>query len=334
MTNNVEIYKRVFADEVQRITNIFSEVLGIKNIASSDNFFKLGGDSFDAIRAISKLGNDLQLVTFFEHPTVEDLAKFILSGQGKTQLRLVPLYDNASACGSTVVIGVPFGGGDPTAYQDLFRRNHDVRVFGVDFGDIELVKESEFLLLINIIAAEIEKIDAKHLIIYGHCAGAATAACIASALEPIENHLSLIVAAAKPMDDPDAAIQEADATSDDSWEQFLRSIGAFSGLESAEIHAMLSRGRRDHRIAATAYRTLAKKPARGVPALVLLGDEDPVTPTSHHADIIEHWRRFIDVVDSKSLAGGDHYFLSTHPDEVADAVLSFEGHCLLRTPRS
>lgn len=321
MTDKIDSDERTFTDEVKRITSTFSDVLGVKYIDRGDNFFKLGGDSFDAVRVMSRLGGDLHIVALFEHPTAEELARHLLYEATRRGARLVSLHDESTTSGSIAVVGVPFGGGDPTAYRDLFRKNRDVRVFGVDFGDLEIEDASDFSALIDTLVTEIKKIDADQLVVYGHCSGAATAACIASAVARTISSISLVVAASHPMNDPDAAMRKAETTSDYEWRQYLRSLGAFTGLTDAEANGISGRSRRDHLIAIEAYRTLVHHTAHGVPALVLLGDEDPVTPQPN--DVMDEWRSFIDVVKSASLTGGGHYFVRTHAQEVADTVLSF-----------
>jgi len=321
MTDRIDSNEKTFVDEVKRITSTFSDVLGVGHIAPSDNFFKLGGDSFDAIRVMSQLGGDMHIVTLFEHPTAEKLARYRLYEATRHGVRLVSLHDESTPSGSIAVVGVPFGGGDPTAYRDLFRGNQDVRVFGVDFGDFEVESASDFSALIDTLVTEIKNIDTDQLIVYGHCSGAATAACIASAVVSTISSISLVIAASRPVDDPDAAIREAETTSDYEWGQYLRSLGAFTGLTDAEIDGMLDRGRRDHLISIEAYRMLAHHTAHGVPALVLLGDEDPVTSQSD--DVVNQWQNFIDVVKSVNLTGGGHYFVRTHAQEITDTVLPF-----------
>lgn len=321
MADNITINENNFTNEVQRIVAVFGDVLEVEHVSLDDNFFKLGGDSFDAIRVMSRLGGDAPIVALFEHPTAEELARHILCENDKNSVRLVALHDESAANGSIAVIGVPFGGGDPTAYRGLFCGNQDVRVFGVDFGDFKVEKASDFSALIDTIVAEIEKIDVDQLIIYGHCAGAATAACIASAVASTVDSVSLVVAASRPMDDPDDEMRKSETTSNCAWAQYLRSLGAFTGLVDAEIDGMLDRGRRDHFIAIEAYRMLLRHVAHGVPALVLLGDDDPVT--SQTGNVVNQWRNLIDVVESINLSGGEHYFIRTHTQEISDIVLSF-----------
>ncbi|PMY38539.1 phosphopantetheine-binding protein [Pseudomonas sp. GW456-L14] len=324
MTENIQFDEHVLADEVARVSATFAEVLKLPHVGPADNFFNLGGDSFDAIRVMSRLSCNLPIVTLFEHPTAVDLARRILCEATRQSVRLVCFGDAQAAAGSTAVVAVPFGGGDATAYRSLFQGTQDVQVFGVDFGDFKVEDALDFHALLDTLATEIEEIGAARLVIYGHCAGAATAACIASSMADRHESLSLVVAASRPVLDADAAIRAAETTADQTWTDYLRSLGAFTGLLDSQVESMLARGRRDHLIACEAYRYLAQHPAHGVPALLLLGDEDPAT--AEPETVLEQWRTFIDVTQAATLAGGGHYFVRTHVREVEETVLAFAAH--------
>jgi acyl carrier protein len=60
------------------IAALWSDVLGLDRIGVHDRFFELGGDSLSLMRVHgrlqSRLGVELPLVAFFEHPTVRGLA--------------------------------------------------------------------------------------------------------------------------------------------------------------------------------------------------------------------------------------------------------------------
>lgn len=303
------------------ISAIFSEVLGIDTVNKDDDFFKLGGDSFDAIRLMSKLGKAVRVVDIFENPTAEKLADYISAKQINMEVRLVQLNKQVNNENSIAFIGVPYGGGDPTIFRNLFNGNENIKVFGIDFGDSKVKNEIEFEELINKIINEVVKIDAKKVIIYGHCAGASTAACIASLLNEKIGSVKLVVAASKPIDDPDKAILDANKTSDHEWEQYLRTLGAFTGLNDDEVNGMMLRGRRDHFISVEGYRKLAKISSDKVSSLVIFGDADIATPNPK--EIVEKWKNYIKIDKSKILSGLGHYFIRTHYNEISDIVLSF-----------
>ncbi len=324
MTENIQFDDQDLSAEVARVCDTFAEVLELSHVGPDDNFFNLGGDSFDVIRVMSRLSCNLPIVTLFEHPTAANLARRIICAVTRQAARLVCFGDASAVANSTAVIAVPFGGGDATAYHNLFQGNPNVQVFGVDFGDFEVENTSDFHALLDTLSAEIEGIGAAHLVIYGHCAGAATAACIASSMTAGHENLSLVVAASRPVLDADAAIRAAETTSDQIWTDYLRSLGAFAGLLDSQVESMLARGRRDHLIACEAYRYLAQCPARSVSALVLLGDEDPVT--TEPEVVLSQWSSLINVTQTATLTGGGHYFVRTHAHEVEETVLSFAAH--------
>ncbi len=69
-------------DEVERLMiEIWSEILGFKNLNISDNFFDQGGDSLKATQLIAlinkRLGLELTLADLFIDPTIESLSKLV-----------------------------------------------------------------------------------------------------------------------------------------------------------------------------------------------------------------------------------------------------------------
>jgi amino acid adenylation domain-containing protein len=67
--------------EEKQLCTIWSDVLDVEDVGIRHNFFDLGGHSLMATRLISRIreqfGKDLELRHLFEHPTVEQLCKFI-----------------------------------------------------------------------------------------------------------------------------------------------------------------------------------------------------------------------------------------------------------------
>lgn len=67
----------------QNISNIFTELLGIKCFRNADNFFDLGGNSLMAIRLTNmiyeKYNIKLEVVKIFEYPSIKDLARYLSS---------------------------------------------------------------------------------------------------------------------------------------------------------------------------------------------------------------------------------------------------------------
>jgi amino acid adenylation domain-containing protein len=65
----------------QAIAEIWSDLLGISEIGADDNFFDLGGRSLNAMQVMSQISDrfeiDLPLDSFFDHPTLAELAKTV-----------------------------------------------------------------------------------------------------------------------------------------------------------------------------------------------------------------------------------------------------------------
>jgi acyl carrier protein len=69
------------------LAGICAEVLLVKQIGVHDNFFDFGGHSLLATRVVSRVRDalhvELPLRSFFEHPTVEELAVIIAQRQAQ-----------------------------------------------------------------------------------------------------------------------------------------------------------------------------------------------------------------------------------------------------------
>lgn len=78
------------------LAEIWAEVLGLKRVGAHDNFFYLGGDSIRATLVVSRVRRALQLelslVSFFEKPTVAEMALSVeTTGQAVPALESPPL---------------------------------------------------------------------------------------------------------------------------------------------------------------------------------------------------------------------------------------------------
>jgi NAD(P)-dependent dehydrogenase (short-subunit alcohol dehydrogenase family)/acyl carrier protein len=73
----------------QTVAKIWQELIGFEDLGIHDNFFELGGDSLVAARVISRLRDEFQLEipirSFFDQPTVADIASIIAQRQTERQ---------------------------------------------------------------------------------------------------------------------------------------------------------------------------------------------------------------------------------------------------------
>src|SRR6185312_2346928 len=73
--------KATAGDAKQRLTGLFSEILGVAAIGLNDDFFELGGHSLLALRLLAQIekefGRSISLPDLFEHPTIAGLLNYV-----------------------------------------------------------------------------------------------------------------------------------------------------------------------------------------------------------------------------------------------------------------
>ncbi|MCP4150089.1 MAG: amino acid adenylation domain-containing protein, partial [bacterium] len=76
-----EEYQAPTHETEKKLVQIWQEILGIKKIGVTDNFFEIGGHSLKAINVISKIKKtfqvDLPLLVLFTKPIIKELARYI-----------------------------------------------------------------------------------------------------------------------------------------------------------------------------------------------------------------------------------------------------------------
>lgn len=107
-----------------KLTQIWEQILGVGKVGVKDNFFDLGGHSLLAVRLLAKieqdLGRSIPLVTLFQEPTVEHLAKNLR--EEKTEKDWSPIVELHSSQAKTPPLYVVHpSGGSVHWYADLSR---------------------------------------------------------------------------------------------------------------------------------------------------------------------------------------------------------------------
>ncbi|NEP13419.1 MAG: alpha/beta fold hydrolase, partial [Symploca sp. SIO2C1] len=104
------------------LAEIWTEVLGIKQVGIHDNFFDLGGHSLIAVRLMSQIekqfGKNLPLATLFKAPTITQLANILQFKDSFSWSALVPIQPHGS---KPPLFLVPGGGGNVIYYSNLAR---------------------------------------------------------------------------------------------------------------------------------------------------------------------------------------------------------------------
>jgi amino acid adenylation domain-containing protein/FkbM family methyltransferase len=107
-----------------QLTELWGDILGVKNVGVKDDFFALGGHSLMAVRLMARVREQydqaLPLSTLFQYTTVESLAS-ILRGQVSPS-PYSPLVEIRRGNSKTPIFCVHPLGGEVVCYVDLARR--------------------------------------------------------------------------------------------------------------------------------------------------------------------------------------------------------------------
>lgn len=299
----------------------FSSILKNDDVDANDNFFDLGGSSFDAIRLVTHLSTDLEVVNIFEHPTPTSLYNYLKAFKKNSKARLVNFMHFPDS--KSVFVGFPYGGGDATEYKNLFEQfNVHFEVFGVDFGNVVVNDQKTFRDMLNELLMEVRSMNMKKITVYGHCAGAASACCFAYLLDSEGYDVHLIISAAKPMDNLTVQVEKTNNTTDIEWGEYLKKIGALEDLSPKELKHMMKNGRRDQFLAIEAYKFLrGYKISHEISTLFIWGSLDPVTMDIDK--VIKEWRNLVSLDKITCIENEGHYFISTNKKSLSNEIKNF-----------
>ena len=225
--SNVAEFVAPQSETEQKLAEIWSKTLGVTQVGIHDNLFELGGNSLLIARMIARIkdetGEKLQLATFFEYPTVKELALVIdgvpASANGHVELKqpnnykpwVIPIQPNGTKR--------PFFhmGGSALLYNLARHLGDDQPLFGVLEQDID----GDHPLYISVedivphCIAGIKSVQPEGpYILGGLCFGAIVSVEVARALRAQGEEVDLVV-----MIDSYApgAVQELDAGSACKW---------------------------------------------------------------------------------------------------------------------
>ena len=92
-------YKAPRTDLERFLCNLWQELLHVEPVGVADNFFEMGGHSLLAVRVFAdiekRVGRKIPLVTLFQAPTIEQLARLLEEGAGAGSL-LVPIQPHGN----------------------------------------------------------------------------------------------------------------------------------------------------------------------------------------------------------------------------------------------
>jgi amino acid adenylation domain-containing protein len=333
--------------EEEAVAAVFREILGQDEIDVTTSFFDMGGNSFDAVRAIRRIeGASVGLLA--AHPSVRELATAVYQPAGAGPV-LFPLTRADPA--SHTLVCVPFGGGSAISFQALARAlPPGIGLFAVSLPGHELGGDDDLRAPEEVAeetTAEVLKIADGPISVYAHCVGVAPAIELVRRIEAAGRRVDrLFLAGSYPFYEPGrfgrafqrclaalvrlrmlrvsaltvgmarggrSAVDRAEA-------RYLRSIGGFSGVMDDDELAFIMRAFRHDVNGGARYFTehwprQEEVPPLAAPITFIAGTEDPLTPRYERQYRL--WERFGAEVELVTVAGGNHYFHQHRPEVVA-----------------
>jgi amino acid adenylation domain-containing protein/FkbH-like protein len=127
-------YKAPRTEIEKKICALWERLLRVERVGVMDNFFELGGHSLLAVRLFAELekitGRKLPLVTLFQAPTIEELARLADDNQNSRRSVLVPVREKGSRPPLFLVHGA--GGDVLWGYANLAKHLPDAQpVYGI-----------------------------------------------------------------------------------------------------------------------------------------------------------------------------------------------------------
>ncbi len=344
----------------EAVVEVFCDVLGVTEADVTASFFDLGGNSYDAVRAIRRIeGATVGLLG--AHPSARELAAALDESDG-TERTLVRMTKPGAT--SHTLVCVPFGGGSTITYQPLARAlSPGLALFAVSVPGHELGGESGLRPLEDVAAEcakEVLRLPDGPVSVYGHCAGVAVAVELVRRLEaagrPVER---LFVAGSYPFYEMGRTgrvlqrtlaalirggilqvsastvgmtVGKRSAAVDQAEMRYLKSIGGFSGtVDDDELVFMMRAFRHDvsegSRYFSEHWPRRDGPPPLAAPITFIAGTDDPLTP--HWKRRYRAWARFGTEVELLTVPDGRHYFHQHQPEAVSEILAT---RCLAPPP--
>ncbi|MFC9651274.1 amino acid adenylation domain-containing protein [Streptomyces sp. NPDC056937] len=322
----------------RRVAEAWAQVLGAEALGRHDDFFEQGGDSFKAVRAAQLVSRDLPASAVFRHPTVAALAEHLDGGAGPDHgaldllLRLSagPAQPTGESPGRERgrIVCLPHGGGNAVVYQPLADALGDrFDVWAVNLPGHDPADRRDLRGIREVARRCAEEIDGRlpgPVVIYGQCAGCASAVQLARACEArgIEVR-AVFLGAALPDRDPEGSMRLVREAEDDLLLGHIRGLGGLAGvLDDSDLTRMLRVVRHDLREMITLYHEEHGRDIEPMTAPVhcVVGSEDPATAgfEQRYTD----WGRYGAGVSLSVIRGGEHYFSKHRPHELAEVIVS------------
>lgn len=336
-------------DEVEQqiAYEIFAPILGINKVSAFDNFFYLGGNSLQATLIVSRIRNifgiEVNLIDFFQSPTVESLAQIVKEKKDykkSKQNTLLKELNQISASWLKIyeapdakfrLVCFPYAGASPYLFKDwpeMLAPDFEVVTIELPGHGIR-IKEKPFDVAFDVanrLASELEKLSDKPLIFMGHSGGAILAFETSRILfkKGISIYHLFALASRAPhqklIDPPRYNLPK---------EQFLSRVNEFGGLSDELLNnedvleMMIPAMRADEKLAEN-YLYIDELNIFSFPITAYGGKEDIIKQSE-----LEKWKELCTVNFECELFEGGHFFLQEQEDVVLSHLIESISNSML-----
>ncbi|MDF2510690.1 MAG: hypothetical protein K0S04_556, partial [Herbinix sp.] len=335
-THNLEtgtVYVAPKNEIQEQILAVWQEILKNDKIGIADDFFTLGGDSFKALNAVSKLNGIISLADIFQYPTIELLWKHVFEAEREISLLNKLTTSNADENG-TAIVCVPYGGGSSIIYkplaEEIDKGGIKTDLYAINLPGHDTSDPGELDTILNIAkkcVEEIKKLIRKPVLLYGHCVGVGLTIEIARLLEEDEYPvIGIGIGAVLPVKSNVFVTPKIDvyeSKSDEEVHKFLKSLGGFDyPMEVEELASLMASFRHDvvqmRKYFYTDYAGLNPKKLQA-PVYNIIGTEDRLTRGYNKS--YKKWMNYAETVNAPIvLEKAGHYFIKSHAKELAESI--------------
>jgi len=305
------------------IAQAVEHVMNIEKVSVTDNWFELGMDSITIIKLLSFLGNqgmELTAKDIFEAPTVRKLSEKI-QRQAKNNGILYPFHHTGT---DKAFICIPYGGGSFADYKNLAEewvKYRDWDVLSVDLNGFS--NESNIEDMGEKILKELKEMPYTTYAVMGQCVGGALAIELARILENEGYKVqALFLGAILP---PPfirfwgSFFSPWSLLTDKTITKFL---GHISGCRIDFNQSVIAQFRNDtDRFFKYMNRIVKTKVNIKADICCVFGENDPMT--FQYKKKYKKWLRYFNrEISVTSINNAKHYFIKTHPTELAEIIRS------------
>lgn len=333
--NEGTMYIAPVTDMEKELARVWEEVLKTSNISIRANFFNIGGDSFKALKVVSRGNGLFTLIDLYENPTIEGLGRKISQPDENNENLIYKLGGNVEAADVSLLC-IPYGGGNAMVFKPLAEALTEewdnLCVYSVNlprykYGNVENANKSVYEIARDCVE-EIQKKIKTSVILYGHCVGSALTIEIAKLLEMTDYNVKTVIIGAALA--PKFSIFEKEATdfwkgySDEDLLKVLREAGGFEEeMDKEELKTIMKNFRDDVKsFSKYFFDNFKNREQKKLTASIqcVIGDKDGLTRKYHKK--YKEWSRFSDEVGLHVIKEGNHYFLKNEAHELAQIIIN------------